>query len=95
MAEIKSLTEKMVRVYREVGGRTLMMETGVVGRQAGATVLATYGGTTVLAAVVRANPREGIDFFPLTVDYREKLSAAGKFPGGFRKREARRARRKS
>jgi polyribonucleotide nucleotidyltransferase len=49
--------------------------------------MATYGGTTVLATVVRAAPREGIDFFPLTVDYREKTSAAGKFPGGFRKRE--------
>src|SRR5262249_54796399 len=46
-----------------------------------------YGETVVLGTVVRAAPREGLDFFPLTVDYREKLSAAGKFPGGFRKRE--------
>jgi polyribonucleotide nucleotidyltransferase len=76
-----------LRVEREVGGRTLILETGHVGRQADATVLATYGQTTVLASVVRAAPREGIDFFPLTVDYREKTSAAGKFPGGFRKRE--------
>jgi polyribonucleotide nucleotidyltransferase len=75
------------RVEREIGGRTLILETGHVGRQAGATVLATFGGTTVLASVVRAGPREGIDFFPLTVDYRERTSAAGKFPGGFRKRE--------
>jgi polyribonucleotide nucleotidyltransferase len=76
-----------LRVEREVGGRNLILETGHVGRQANATVLATYGQTTVLASVVRAAPREGIDFFPLTVDYREKTSAAGKFPGGFRKRE--------
>jgi polyribonucleotide nucleotidyltransferase len=49
----------------------------------------------VLATVVRAAPREGIDFFPLTVDYREKTSAAGKFPGGFKKREGPPTRRKS
>jgi polyribonucleotide nucleotidyltransferase len=76
-----------VRVSKEIGGRTLTFETGVVARQAGAAILATYGETQVLATVVRANPREGIDFFPLTVDYREKLQAAGKFPGGFKKRE--------
>jgi polyribonucleotide nucleotidyltransferase len=76
-----------IRVERVIGGRTLILETGKVARQAGAAVLATYGGSTVLATVVRDKPREGIDFFPLTVDYREKLSAAGKFPGGFRKRE--------
>ncbi|MCC6426139.1 MAG: polyribonucleotide nucleotidyltransferase [Phycisphaerales bacterium] len=75
------------RVEREIGGRTLILETGAVARQAGAAVMATYGGTTVLATALRAAPREGIDFFPLTVDYREKTSAAGKFPGGFRKRE--------
>jgi len=72
---------------KEIGGRTLTLETGVVGKLAGATVMATYGGTTVLASVLRAPPREGLDFFPLTVDYREKTSAAGKFPGGFKKRE--------
>ena len=77
------------RVEREIGGRTLILETGKVARQAGAAVLATYGGSTVLATVVRDKPREGIDFFPLTVDYREKLSAAGKFPGGYFKREGR------
>ncbi|HEX8875407.1 MAG TPA: polyribonucleotide nucleotidyltransferase [Phycisphaerales bacterium] len=76
-----------VVVRKELGGRTLTLETGVVGKLAGATVIASYGGTTVLAAVVRSNPREGIDFFPLTVDYREKTPAAGKFPGGFKKRE--------
>ncbi|MFO0861966.1 MAG: polyribonucleotide nucleotidyltransferase [Phycisphaerales bacterium] len=76
-----------VVVRKEIGGRVFTLETGVVGKLAGGTVLATYAGTTVLASVVRSNPREGIDFFPLTVDYREKTPAAGKFPGGFKKRE--------
>jgi polyribonucleotide nucleotidyltransferase len=76
-----------IRVEREIGGRTLILETGTIAKLCDAAVLATYGGTTVLATVVRAKPREGLDFFPLTVDYREKTSAAGKFPGGFRKRE--------
>jgi polyribonucleotide nucleotidyltransferase len=75
------------RVEREIGGRTLVLETGKVAKLASSCVMATYAGTTVLAAVVRAKPREGLDFFPLTVDYREKTSAAGKFPGGFKKRE--------
>ncbi|RMH11530.1 MAG: polyribonucleotide nucleotidyltransferase [Planctomycetota bacterium] len=74
-------------VEREIAGRTLRLETGKIAKLANASVLATYGGSTVLATVVRADPRPGIDFFPLTVDYREKTSAAGKFPGGFRKRE--------
>jgi len=91
MSDIPSITTTpipgTVSVSREIGGRTMTIETGVVGKLANATVLITYGGTTVLASVVRANPREGIDFFPLTVDYREKTSAAGKFPGGFKKRE--------
>ncbi|KAA0216223.1 MAG: polyribonucleotide nucleotidyltransferase [Leptolyngbya sp. PLA3] len=74
-------------VEREIAGRTLRFETGRIARLANAAVMATYGGSTVLATVVRAEPRPGIDFFPLTVDYREKTAAAGKFPGGFRKRE--------
>ncbi len=74
-------------VERQIGGRKLTLETGKYAKQADAAVWATYGETTVLAAVVRGAPREGIDFFPLQVDYRERLSAAGKFPGGFRKRE--------
>ncbi|MFN7021354.1 MAG: polyribonucleotide nucleotidyltransferase [Phycisphaerales bacterium] len=77
----------VVKVEREIGGRTLILETGKIAKLCDGAVLATYGGTTVLATVVRADPREGLDFFPLTVDYREKTSAAGKFPGGFRKRE--------
>ncbi|MBK9189437.1 MAG: polyribonucleotide nucleotidyltransferase [Phycisphaerales bacterium] len=87
MATLLPIEEGLIRVSREVGGRTLTFETGVVAKQAGGAVMATYGGSAVLATVVRAKPRDGIDFFPLTVDYREKTSAAGKFPGGFRKRE--------
>jgi len=81
------VSETSIKVTREIGGRTLVLETGTVGKLAGATVMASFGGSTVLASVVRAAPREGIDFFPLTVDYREKTPAAGKFPGGFKKRE--------
>ncbi|MEM9417661.1 MAG: polyribonucleotide nucleotidyltransferase [Planctomycetota bacterium] len=75
------------RVELEIGGRTLSIETGVIAKQAGGAVLVQYGETVVLGTAVRSNPRPGLDFFPLTVDYREKLAAAGKFPGGFRKRE--------
>jgi len=78
---------KYHKVEREIGGRTLTLETGKIAKLAHAAVIATYGGTTVLATVVRADPRPGLDFFPMQVDYREKLTAAGKFPGGFRKRE--------
>ena len=74
-------------VEREIGGRTLRLETGRVARLASGAIMATYGESTVMASCVRANPRPGIDFFPLQCDYRERLSAAGKFPGGFRKRE--------
>ncbi len=76
-------------VEREIAGRTLRIETGKVARQAAGAVVVSYGDTVVLAAVVTGSPREGIDFFPLTVDYRERTYAAGKFPGGFFKREAR------
>jgi polyribonucleotide nucleotidyltransferase len=81
------MADGFVRVEKEIGGRTLTLETGRIAKLCDAAVMATYGGSTVLATVVRAKPREGLDFFPLTVDYREKTSAAGKFPGGFRKRE--------
>ncbi len=74
-------------VEKVIGGRTLRFETGRVAKLASGAVIATYADTCVLATCVRANPRAGIDFFPLTCDYREKLGAAGKFPGGFRKRE--------
>ena len=78
------------RVEREIGGRTLSIETGKVAKQADGAVIVQYGETVVLVAAVTAPPRsEAIDFFPLSVDYREKHSAAGKFPGGFIKREGR------
>ena len=72
----------------EWGGRTLTLETGKIARQADGAVLATYGETVVLATVVGASsPREGVDFFPLTVNYMERYYAAGKIPGGYFKRE--------
>ena len=71
-------------------GRKLTLETGRMARQADGAVLATYGETTVLAAVTFARtPKPGIDFFPLTVNYQEKTYAAGKIPGGYFKREGR------
>ncbi len=74
----------------EWGGRPLRLETGRIARQADGAVLAQYGGTSVLAtAVAMKEPRPGIDFFPLTVNYQEKTYAAGKIPGGYFKREGR------
>jgi len=71
------------------GGETLTLETGKVARQADGAVVASYGETSVLATVVyEKKPKEGLDFFPLTVHYMEKYYAAGKIPGGFFKREA-------
>jgi len=78
------------RVERQIGGRNLSIETGKIAKQADGAVVVQYGETVVLVAAVTAAPRsEDIDFFPLSVDYREKQSAAGKFPGGFIKREGR------
>ena len=83
--------ETMFTIHKqevEFGGRTLTLETGRVARQADGAVLATYGETVVLCAVTAAkNVKEGQDFFPLTVHYQEKFSAAGRIPGGFFKRE--------
>jgi polyribonucleotide nucleotidyltransferase len=74
----------------ELGGRTLTMETGELARQASGSVFIRYGDTCVLAAATLSqNPREGADFLPLTVDYEERMYAAGKIPGGFIKREGR------
>lgn len=76
------------RYTMELGGRTLTLETGRLAKQASGAVLVSYGDTVVLAAVTgSASPREGIDFFPLTVDYEERLYAAGKIPGNFFRRE--------
>ncbi len=73
----------------DVGGRPLQIETGRMAKQAAGAAVVSYGETVVLVTVARDKPRPGIDFFPLTVDFVEKTSAAGKFPGGFFKREAR------
>src|SRR5256714_5853827 len=78
-----------IRVEREIGGRTLTIATGTFAKLADGAVTVQYGDTVVFGAVVRADPRPGIDFFPLQVDYRERRAAAGKFPGGVMKREGR------
>jgi len=78
------------KVEVEWGGRTLTLETGKIARQADGAILATYGETVVLATVVSMKePKPGLDFFPLTVNYQEKTFAAGKIPGGYFKREGR------
>ncbi len=75
-------------VEREIGGRKLKIETGKVAKQAAGAVMVTYGETVILAAVSDTKPRPGFDFFPMTVDYRERGYAAGMIFGGrFRKRE--------
>ncbi|MBK8160488.1 MAG: polyribonucleotide nucleotidyltransferase [Rhodospirillaceae bacterium] len=83
----------MFKIYRKElmwGGRKLTLETGRIARQADGAVLATYGETVVMCTAVGAKqPKPGIDFFPLTVNYQEKTFAAGKIPGGFFKREGR------
>ena len=74
----------------EFGGRTLTIETGKIAKQANGAVLVRYGETAVVVAVTGTDtPREGVDFFPLTVDFEEKMYAVGKIPGGFLRREGR------
>ena len=74
----------------EVGGRRLVIETGKLAGQAGGVVTISYGDNVVLVtACVSSEPREGVDFLPLTIDYEEKMYAAGKIPGGFIRREGR------
>ena len=73
----------------QAGDRTMTVETGRLAKQAAGAALVSYGETVVLVTATSAKPREGIDFFPLTVDFVEKTSAAGKIPGGFFKREGR------
>src|SRR6202045_4427347 len=78
------------RVELDWGGRPLVFETGRMARQADGEMLASYGETTVLATVVSAKePKAGIDFLPLTVNYQKKFYAAGRIPGGYFKREGR------
>ncbi len=77
------------KVSVDVGGREMVFETGWLAKQARGSVLVRYDNTAVLITCQNAAPRPGIDFFPLTVEYREKTGAAGKIPGGFFKREGR------
>jgi polyribonucleotide nucleotidyltransferase len=81
----------MEKIFRtEIAGRPLVVETGKIAQFANGSVLIKYGETSVLSTVTAsATPREGIDFFPLSVDYEEKMYAVGKIPGGFLKREGR------
>jgi polyribonucleotide nucleotidyltransferase len=76
-------------VSLELGGKRLSIETGRMAKQAAGSAVVTYGDSVVLVTATTSAPREGIDFFPLTVDFQEKTSAAGKIPGGFFKREGR------
>ena len=78
-----------IRVQREIAGRTLTLETGRLAKQANGSVFVQYGDSAVLMTVCCATARPDIDFFPLTVEYREKTAAVGKVPGGFFKREGR------
>src|SRR5438105_3470230 len=83
-------TERQATVSVTVGGQEITFETGKLAKQADGAVVARSGETMVLAtAMGRQEPREGADFFPLTVDVEERMYAAGKIPGGFFKREGR------
>src|SRR5260370_42069291 len=77
------------RVERHFGAQTLSIETGKLAKQAHGAVVVRYGDTVTLVTAVEGEADEGRGFFPLVVDYREKTYAAGKFPGGFIKREGR------
>ncbi|MCC7024360.1 MAG: polyribonucleotide nucleotidyltransferase, partial [Thermomicrobiales bacterium] len=80
----------VTRVDTDIAGRTLSLETGLVAQQADGAVVVRYGDTIVLTTVVgEREPNESVGFFPLTVDYEERMYAAGKIPGGFIKREGR------
>jgi polyribonucleotide nucleotidyltransferase len=78
-----------ISMSRQVGNQTLTFETGKLAKQAGGSCVVTYGETQVLATCTTSKPREGIDFFPLTIDVEERMYAAGKIPGGFFRREGR------
>ncbi|MCB0065709.1 MAG: polyribonucleotide nucleotidyltransferase, partial [Caldilineaceae bacterium] len=83
------LPASAVRDRRECGGRTLSLTSGELAKQASGAVMIQYGDTSVFVAAQTGPSRPGTDFFPLTVDYRERLAAAGKFAGGYQKREGR------
>lgn len=84
-----SIFGERVSVECEIGGRTFSLTTGEIAKQASGAVLVQYGETVLFVAAQLGPPRPGIDFFPLQVDYRERLAAAGRFAGGFLKREGR------
>jgi polyribonucleotide nucleotidyltransferase len=77
------VSEHKIRVEKKIGSGVLSFETGQLAKQAAACVVTQYGETVVITAVASGPARPGIDFFPLTCDYRERMAAAGKFPGGF------------
>src|SRR5262245_62248952 len=79
----------VTEMSRQIGAHDLSMQTGKLAKLADGAVVVTYGQTQVLATCVRSNPREGIDFFPLTIDVEERAYAAGKIPGSFFRREGR------
>ncbi len=86
----ETVQERVKRVSTEINGRTLTLETGLLAGQAMGAVVVRYGDSMVLSTVVgEREAREDLPFFPLTVDYEERMSAAGKIPGGFPKREGR------
>ena len=78
-----------ISVSTQIGSQTVTIETGLLARQADGAVTVTIGESVVFSAVTKASPREGIDYFPLQVEYREKYYAAGRLPGGYFKREQR------
>ena len=79
-----------LKVEREIGNRTLTIETGKLAKQANGSCIVKYGNSVILVTACMAKePKEGLDFFPLTVEYRERMYAAGKIPGGYFKREGR------
>lgn len=80
---------KRIKVEKKIGNGIFSFETGALAKQAAGCCIVQFGDTVVLSAVATGSPRPGIDFFPLTCDYRERQAAAGKFPGGFLKREGR------
>ncbi|MGA1606552.1 MAG: polyribonucleotide nucleotidyltransferase [Planctomycetota bacterium] len=82
-------TPEVHAVDVQVGGTSLTLETGRIARQADGAVLCRSGDNVILATVVMAPARAGTDFFPLTVEYREKMAAAGRIPGSFQRREGR------
>ncbi len=89
MSSNSNAPRRPVSVERTIGGKVITIETGRLAKQASGAVVVRVGDTMTLVATVAGPGREGLDFFPLTVDYREKVYAAGKFPGGFIKREGR------